>query len=374
MGKNFLVTVLLLASFGQLFFGLFKIFQSGGILPDLANYYYQSGVNLRQGINPYTKLVEPISYPPPALVLFYLTAFGSLYRVQIIWTWLSFLALLASVVMLSRNRGDAVIFLAFVWLSFPIKFTFGMGQVNHFILLFIVLNYIFYLKRKDILSGIFLGLALLFKPIFVLLILFFFGRKKTKILTAALAVFGLGWLASYFVMDQKIFFSFFPVALPRLVNNFGNNFYYNQSLQAALTRILGTNYLVLVIYFLLVLVVLVMTFAKIFCYPIKQSEDRFFQDELAYSLVLVANLLLTGLTWQHHLIFLIPPMIVLYRILAKKRSKKLWWFLLGLIYLLLASNIRNPQIFMHTFWGNLLLSHGTIGVILLWFILSINNR
>lgn len=363
---NLLIMLFFVFSSGLLLFSLLRIYKTEFILPDFASYFYQSGIDLRNNVNPYIKGVNPIGYPPPALLLFKSFSYFPLSTAQLLWSFLSIASLVLAIVLLSRNFKETLLFSSLAFLSFPVKFTLGMGQINHIILLFIVLNLIFWLKGKEFLSGVFLGLALLFKPIFPLLLLFFFGLRKWWLLLATSVTVVIGWLISFLFLGNYLIKDFFSYGMPKGFFGFGNNFYYNQSLQAMLTRLLGTSQAVLVIYILLIALVLIFSFKK----SISKKESL----KISYCLILTASMLVNGITWQHHFIFLIPPMIITAHLCLKNKRDWRSGAYLVIIYMLLSFNIKNPYPLMSSF-GGILLSHGTIGVILLWlFILKLKEK
>lgn len=361
--KKLIIFLFFLISFFQLLYSLFKIYQQGLFLPDFA-LFYQEGLDLRQGINPYTRVTKPCSYPPTALMLFHLLPFLPFAWSQVIWTLLSILALILSAILLSRNFRQALLFLAFSFLAFPVKYNLGMGQINLLLLLFITLNFYFWQKRKDFLSGLFLSLSLMLKLTPVLLVLFFLLRKKFRLVLSSFlfSFFGLG--LSFLLLGKELFSSYFLKALPDYLNIIENNFYYNQSLLGSLGRLFESSRITLVVFLFLSGVFLFLSFWK-------SSKD----NKVAWSSVLTANILLSGFSWQHHLVILLPAMVITAQKLVKKRRKWPWWSFLGIIYFLIAYNIKNPFPLMGSLWGNFLLSHGTWGMILLWRLLfSLSNQ
>ncbi len=330
-------------------------------MPDLADFYYQSGLDLRSGIIPYSKTTDPVAFPPAALFVFYLLSFLPLLPLQVFWTLLSFSSLLVSIGLLAKNKKELFVFTSLAFLSFPVKFTFGMGQINHFILLFVTLNLIFFLKNKDFLSGLFLALSLLLKMTPVLLLPFFLLRKKFRLIFWCFFCLLLVFIFPYFFFGKTVYQDYFFTALPRLFNSFGNSFYYNQSLLAMITRLLGKVPVTMAVYIMSVVLILVSTFIRVVAPRRAPAKD--------YLLILTANLLLNGICWQHHLVFLLPAMVILYQQLVKNSRKRLWLVFLGVAFLLVSVNIKNPHNLMGSLWGNFFLSHGTWGIAFLWLLL-----
>lgn len=93
------------------------------------------------------------------------------------------------------------------------------------------------------------------------------------------------------------------------------------------------------------------------------SLSKKINENVLFSLFLTVLLLIDGLSWQHHFVWLIFPYIVVYQYL--KKDKKVWhWLITLLSYLFVSWNFKNPQIFntfpqslvlSNTFYANLLL-------------------
>lgn len=356
--KKFLLTIFFAFSLLTFIYSIGKIYINNWYFPDLAS-FYQDGVNLRQGIDPYLKLGRPAGgYPPLALVLFKSFAFLSFDNLNIIYPIISVLFLFLSLALLSQNMHEFLLFGGLSLLAFPVKYTFGTGQINFLILALITLNLYFYKKDKDIFSGIALGLSLSLKLLPVFLLFYFLGVKRYKLVISCLLTGLAGLGLSLLVLGWPILSNYFLTVFPGFLNTSGNIYYYNQSLQGTIGRLAGISSFSKYFYFLLIFMILVLSFGKKF--KIKYQQ---------WALVLTANMLINPFVWQHHLVFLLPALAITYQLLQKTRAKTRWWFLLGIVYGLLSFNIKNPVIFMSGFSGNLFLSHGTLGIILLWLIL-----
>jgi len=82
-----------------------------------------------------------------------------------------------------------------------------------------------------------------------------------------------------------------------------------------------------------------------------------------WTLVIVMMLVVNNLSWQHHLVWLLLPMMVLVKWVKEEKS----WSglaLLGVVYLLVAGNVKNPEVY--TGWRRWGLSHGFYGVVLVY--------
>src|SRR3990167_9555022 len=145
--------------------------------------------DLIRGNNPYInpRLFTGIGYPPNTL-LFYLPFSLLPYQfAQVLFTFLSFGSFLGIIIISFQILKEKFSWLTFLvvfslsLLSFPTKFTLGMGQNNLIAFLLLLLAYFFYKEGKLGRAGIILGLAISFKTIFVFFILFFVLKKQWKI-------------------------------------------------------------------------------------------------------------------------------------------------------------------------------------------------
>ncbi|MCJ7829478.1 DUF2029 domain-containing protein, partial [Patescibacteria group bacterium] len=84
-----------------------------------------------------------------------------------------------------------------------------LGQINLVILFLIVLAFWFYQKKKDVLPGIFLGIATLIKIFPGFLIFFFLKEKKWKIMISFLVTCLLGVLLTILIFKPVLFFNYF---------------------------------------------------------------------------------------------------------------------------------------------------------------------
>src|SRR5258708_520020 len=187
----------LLFGVGGLFavFSIWKLLLSL-ILQDFTTYYTASQDFLHHQ-NPYTNLQNTYIYPPGSLYLIAPIAFVGYSRAVIIWSILSLIALITSLLtitwMLFKKRQWLFFFLLFVlsWPFFPLKFNFGMGQINVILFCLCICSFFFWKYRKDTIGGAILGVAITLK-LFPLFFVFFFIRKKSwRFLLSAFITFCL---------------------------------------------------------------------------------------------------------------------------------------------------------------------------------------
>lgn len=310
--------------------------------------------DLPSGLNPYLnpEIFTGVGYPPNTL-LFYLPLIIFPYiQAQAIFVFLSFASTVAVVCMsLKIGKGKVPMTwfmgaLSLTLLSFPTKFTLGMGQNNTIAFLILLLSFFFYKKGKDLWSGILLGLAASFKTVFGFFFLFYLLKKRWKLVLWGVVTVVSFVLATGFLFDFGLYKFYVEKVIPPLLNFGGREIYYNQGLTGFVSRLTESvsvrRNLHLILSALLVFVSSLLT--------LKRGEDV-----LNFSLFIITLLLIDTLSWQHHFIWLIFPFIVIALRLAKKKDLYLWTILI-ISYFLVSWNFKNPEIYptillSNTFYG-----------------------
>lgn len=359
------IRVLLIASLLFSFIFIIKPL-SYEIYPDFRSYYF-GAKNLTESINPYAdsgNVFGVFLYPPPTLFLFLPLTFLSLFIAGKLFTVLSILCFLTSVYLLLKiikvkpgsNLGMFLLLLTFNF--FPEKFTLGMGQINNFVLLSVVFFIFFYLKEKQIISGVFLAIAVLIKISPIILLLVPLMQKKWKIIFSFFIFIWIILLLSYLIIGREIFFYFFNVTLPNLFTNSAGG-YYNQSLSGFLNRGIGItspfSHMEIIIKGFLLLLTLY------YFYKFnRMRRDLLF---LSISLLISLGLILTNNSWQHHFVWLLVPLYLTFSLIRNKKMKFNFYIILGFGFFLVALNLKSPN-----FFPVLLQSHVFYGAIILYFL------
>ncbi len=331
----FVVTVGLYAGYS-----LFRIVSHTA--PDFSVYYGVAKNALTgKGIYGDPHLFTGYGYPPYS-VLPYLPLALLPYTVsQSIWVIGSFIALIVSVFLSFKlyypkaSLQTKAVACAIAFLAFPSRFTLGMGQSN-LIVLFVLLSS---LANR---SGFLLGLAWILKPQLMILVPLFVWKREWKMLTFA------GVIVSAAIVLTGIFFGwqpyerYFSRELPILMEFRDREIYYNQGIEAFVSR-LGAKWLSTG----LKLIAVVFAFLSLR----KQTLIN------ALPMTLSLLLLILPLSWQHHFVLLIPAMIFLWQY----QRSVLFWIALVLISI----NIKEPSLY-----GPMVLSHVFIGNVLVFWLLA----
>lgn len=316
------------------------------------------------GINPYTdsRLIYPYFLPPFNAVFYIPYIFLSYKLAQGIFVILSLLATFCSVYFVFINifrRGSWINFsliISLTLLSFPTKFTFGMGQVNLISLFFLILTYLFYTKERFLLAGIFLSVAIISKPILGFLIIFFLFKGAWKVILYTLPLGIIALVIPILFGGLNIYLSWLEKVVIPLLNFIGREVYYNQGLTGFIFR--NTSNLFLAKYLTLFFSIIISGTTLLFCIKRKINTD------LQFSLFIISLLLIDTLSWQHHFVWLIFPFIVLVNYASK--LKKFWfWVMLITSYLLVSWNFKDPTYFSK-FSTSLILSNTFYGTVILF--------
>lgn len=230
-----------------------------------------------------------------------------------------------------------------------------MGQVNLVAYLALLSAYYCSTKKKFQLSGLLLGLAILFKPVLAFFVLFFVlnRRWKTVLFSAIIPLLSVALICIFF--DSNLFVYWSGTILPQLSGFGGSQVYYNQGLIGFISRLTPDldDRLILNNLFS------IMVFGLSLFFAVKNVKNSNF----GFSLWIISLLLLDVFSSQHHFVWLIFPFIYLAHFAS--RTRKTWlWILLLAAYALVSWNFKNPgslAVFpwslalSHTFYGNLLL-------------------
>lgn len=324
--------------------------------------YYHAGQHVLQGYSLYTNISFTLfTYPPissffyiPFTILPFTFAQGLFVTISYACVWLSVLLTFR----LLKEKPSLLFYfttVALMLMSFPTKFTLGMGQSNLIALTLLLSAVMLDRDNKKIIAGGVLAFAIIFKPILVFLVLYFLFTRSFKTIFVCIGV-GVGLVVLQIILLPSVLTSwqeYLTHVLPNLFTSQGREVYYNQGLTGALAR-LTTNTFVrsffVTIGSLSLLGGVFWTLSKI-----KHTEN------FLLAVLLSVLPIIDSLSWQHHFVILLFPMT--YTFFAVRKNKILLT-LLFIAYVLVSYNIKHPQLFMH-FGINLLLSHVFLGNILL---------
>lgn len=327
--------------------------------------FYEAAYMWLHGLDPYQTLLTspgPFNYPPSALLFLWWVGLLPFGIAGVVWNLASLGAYLLSLWLLwqmvvpsQKNRlAENLIFIIFtLFLTlpfFPVKFNLGNGQINTFILLFCVLS-LWWRKYSDLVSAGWLALAIAIKITPLVLLLVLVMKKdwaqlvRVLLVVAVLGLLPLGIVpvASYWLYFTKILFEGFALH--------GKEVYYNQSLLAFWARLAPTA-IVPACYYLSALALLITSWF----FGRGRKSDHLGLTATAVALMLMLH----ALSWQHHLVFTVIPLIVL-------AARRPWWLVIP-AYVLIAMDLRQPEWWLiHApIIVPVVLSHQFLAVLWLW--------
>lgn len=360
--SNFVKLFLLLIFLLSLLFFLKPLFAD--YYPDFSSYYYGART-IPHGGNPYLggeNFFGPFLYPPFALLFFLPFTFVSFFIAQKIFVVLSILCLLLSFFILFKLFKIsffsllAIFLLTLVFNFFPEKFTLGMGQINNVVLLLMSLFIYFYMKKREYLAGSFLAIAIMLKLSPILLVLFLLIDKRWKVLLATgISLFIMALAVVLFVTPSNNIY-FLETVLPSLVTSWWKADYYNQALSGFLQRDIPNIFLRQILKTFLDIVLLVSSLFFIWKYRTKNDSTRL----LSLSILMTLSLVINAFSWQHHFVWLLIPLLITFVYIKKNHLHMRFYILLGISYVLVAINLKNPSVVptilqSHVLYGTLLL-------------------
>lgn len=372
-----------------------------GLYPDFVTQYIVPKIVFSGG-NPYLGgdgLFTPQVYPPTTFLFFVPFTYLPIGIASFLYTFLSVVSLIVSLFLLSKIVGErflsmqnlGLMTLAFIY--FPVKFTLGMGQINLYILLLLVLSLLYLKKNREFISGIFLGLSIVIKLFPIFLPLYFFIKAKrlpheyqdkfhwsgffnVRIFNRKLWIWPsqvnenlrliLGIVTAIFVslflvailIPWELIVHFVVNVMPSLSSSWKLD-YYNQALSGWVGRSFGTEVLGSGVKLLLTGLISIMTIFAVS----KNEKYDFLTVGLKFGSFIVLSLIINTFSWQHHFVWLIIPFYITYFYLKERIAGKRYFVILFAAYFLTAINFENPDML-----PVLLQSHGLYGALLLLFL------
>jgi len=314
-----------------------------------------------RGVNIYgdPTLYTGLGYPPVSLLPFLPFILLPYKLAQGIWVVGSFAALLGSIWVTIVLVEKRISLRRFAWvcmaafLSFPTKFSLGMGTVNIVALFLLLFSLRLMGKNRDRKAGLFLACALVLKPHFALLLVPFLHHKQRAVGVAAVVLVLMGMIIGG-LFGWNLWLEYAVKAAPPLLRFTGKEIYYNQGISAVFSRLLPVGQAGVAA---LAGSILVIAWA----YQYMKTHSMTVFKSVAFFMPVL--LLVEPLSWQHHYVFLLPTFLVVWRALRRKDHWKIALLLAS--YILISANIKQPDLlspsFMsrialsHVFWGNMLL-------------------
>ncbi len=330
--------------------------------PDFrAHYFGAQRILFHQ--DPYTFDVHYFTnqaYPPLDYLVFIPFLFFPYEIAAKIWVILLILLLLGSLIVLfnisQRNyfSNESLLLSSFVFLSFPVRFSLGMGQINPFLFLFVVFIILKLLEKKDAFAGVLSAFIFQLKFFPLLFIPYLLAQKRFKYFyTVILTSIALICIMIVLQMVPENI-TFYKEILPGLLTSWKDD-YYNQAISGVISRSTDSEELRQFLKIMLSMFLLITTGLVVF---IKRRVKKY--QYLILTTLLTLSLLINNFSWQHHFIFLIPSFFAVYYFIKENKRSTLYLILLFFAYILVSLNLKEPQVYpvivqSHVFYGGLLL-------------------
>lgn len=308
------------------------------------------------GGDPYQSLITspgPFNYPPSSAWFLIWWGVLPLSTAYVVWNLVSLGLFLVSLWLILRLVSRKVtwpmllvaIFL-FTLPFFPEKFNLGNGQNNNFLLAFILFSFWLYQRKRRQLCALLLAFTIGIKLTPAIFLLYFLVKRDWRQLLLVGTWLGVLLILALVVLPGDPGKLYFGDIFWRGFAGEGKAVYYQQSLTGMLSRSFPGMDLTPWYAFLGGGLLLV-------------SINALRRASLPPALAIIAslNLMLHPLTWQHHYVFAVIPLIVLWMV-------KPHWSL-GAAYALLAFDLKAPNSLPA--WASPVLSHQFWGILWLWF-------
>jgi alpha-1,2-mannosyltransferase len=283
----------------------------------------------------------PFTYPPIAALMFTPFTVASRITAQVIWAVISAVLLLAllgcslRVARPSSRRSDVVLWSLIMALPAmalnPISMTFNLGQINLLLALLVLADLTNIISAKhSVPRGTLTGIAAALKLTPLVFVLFLFATKQIRTGCVALITFCVGAAIMLIVAPSEAW-SYWTKYMFDAHRVGGVLYTSNQSLRSMIFRFSHGHVPQGLLVFFVLLVGLVGLTTAVWAY-------RASSPLLAILLSAVTGLLISPITWAHHLVWIVP--VVLWLALAHDRPAfgRIWaalavgWFWYGAIW------------------------------------------
>lgn len=365
-------------------------------LGDFCSFYFHAKA-LRLNYNPYTQdevaregLRREFGLPRSVYIADYSLIFYNLVRgltfleyrtACIIWLLFNNLLLFSSILIILRlaftkipnvDRTFIVISLVFLVFSFqPLIEDLFIGQVNLPVLFLFTLALYSLNQKRPILSGALLGLGILIRPFFAILVPFLLWKRCYRVFFAALISLIVFELSGVVFNGIDIYISSWQaIGNATLVMFIKDASMTNYALGALINRL--ANLPQHPDYFNIIFSLTFVLSLSLFGYTLHVTKGRFRELDLKFilefSLVIICGLIISPVVHEHHYVFLYLPIILVWIKLSREEAKILLslfiisFLLIGLRYSLIRFHIFGAG-FLSIFSGFKL-----YGVVLLFFL------
>jgi hypothetical protein len=326
-------------------------------------------------------------HPPTVALLFIPLSFLPYDTAAKIWSLLEFvLYFIGGLIVIKEYQihlswGWTAILCGFALWWYPFQVNIGLGQLSILLSFLIIGAWRLLRHNQDIAAGTLLGLACLIKIFPVLFILYLIIKKRWKAVWAVLTVVAAGLLVTTCILGLKDVLTFFTQVI-RNNSEIWSVFPINLSITGVFGRFLSdgawvepiivapriANMLSLLIDIGLVILLIVQIWKM---KPGLRGDDR------AYSLTIIAILLVSPMTWEHSLVMLTLPLGFLVSTLQLLPNPRLRHLSLLALVLFSLPDVQVGNAIMNFYapakmpwFSSLILLLPTIGMFVIWGLFS----
>jgi hypothetical protein len=307
---------------------------------------------------PPTVFDHPTPHPPTMGVLFLPLAQFRFNVVSYTWLAIELLCLFASVFLLAQSGGrritpPAILAAALILIAWPAaRDDLSLGQMNFVLLLVMTGALHAWRSNRRVLGGVLVGVSLLFKQIFVPVLLLLALRRDWRSVGGSLAAVALGYGVTAAVMGPREILTYFTRAVPA-VTEYYRVASWNLSLSTLGWRAFhGTNRVLggtgieaepLLRSDLLAAVTSIAIPALVLLVALWST--RSFRLEWSLSILVCVSLLVSPVAWDHYLILACLPAAHLVEFLVRQRFPRRATLLAGLV--------AAPLVLPYTLWSRI---------------------
>ncbi len=309
--------------------------------------YFVAGYMLRQGVNPYhpdeirimalqvglSDPIYPYVYFPLVSLVFKPLSLLRYQTVQLLWFGISLVFFWSSLLLLyfiirrcypsSSNRFFLrfLLLIPITCLSHPLIVNFRHGQINAIILFFICAFMFLLMTGSEILAGFALALVISIKPQPAIILPYLLFKKRVRCVSSTIISFVIITILTVCASSLDDFRFYLRFILPSFgltPNQFQRIFLYdppNQSLQGIISRIFQTTKysrglwekpeLITLVSCIVLPTILALGFYRLYTWnKNKPGTDRALLRDCSY--LLLTSLLISPITWDHHLVTIYP--------------------------------------------------------------------
>ena len=321
---------------------------------DFASYYY-AAVVVAEGGDPYDRgalevaakadrtrlMVYPYLYPPPFLFTVSWAPWFSLKTAYLSWFWFNEVAFAVMVAALARwwralpHHPVITIFVVGALLS-AVPSNHFMGQANLPVMALTIAALWLADEDRPWWGGVLMGLAVVFKGMPVILVLWWLLRRKWKAVgvTAGTAAVALG--ASVLVYGWQPMHSFLFDVLPSMRSGYYNNLglpvhlFTNHSIPDLVHQVLLDRGPLLSTASQIVSTVISLTLLAFLTWAFRRAPRDHLARYAQPAALMVVALLLPTFTYEHHVVWAIPAAVLGVSAVATGRLPLVWAFMVGM--------------------------------------------